>query len=211
MREGERARTAEPWVWLSSAAASCEREPPEDVRQMDLNRPLGDEQSLRDLSVGRSLGRHLGDARSLGVSDSTPLRATRRARAPLASSSVSDRAARAAAPQIDASSTARRRCSLGPGRADQLSAARLPARCAPWRVLELRRGAAQHLDRLTELREPGVALGVTQAARARGATSIGSGGGAHRPAGPVSRPSVRRRCTNATLPSSAGTQSAMAW
>src|SRR6266516_1518201 len=49
--------------------------------------------------------------RSLGVSEATPLRAIRRGRAPVASSSLPARAARGAAPQIVASSSAWRSCS----------------------------------------------------------------------------------------------------
>ena len=103
--------------------------------------------------------------RSLGVSDSTPLRATRRGRAPVARSSRLG--TRDEGRRRRRSSPARRRAggARAPRRGDWPAEAPLPARRAPSRARAWRATLAEHVDRLLEQRH--AALPPSSEARAR--------------------------------------------
>ncbi len=104
--------------------------------------------------------------RSLGVSDSTPLRAMRRGRAPVARSSLSARAAsgRGAADRRQLERMPKLLAGLGAAVGSAKRRSQLGARL---RVLELRRRPAQHVDRFLEQLEPALAA-LDEACRTQG-------------------------------------------
>src|SRR6266498_3357920 len=113
--------------------ARTDRELAVDARQVNLDRPLGDEERLGDLSVGEPFCRQLGDAplarreRVDAAEGETP------GRAPVASSSRSARATISVAPQVVASATAWGSCSRAGG-GGWLCEVPPRAQCAPSRA-----------------------------------------------------------------------------
>src|SRR5512132_3583618 len=163
-RFGERAR---------ELRARADRELAVDAREMDLDRPLSDEERLRDLAVGGAFGRQLGDAALTGRQRLDAAQGdTPRARAggeKLALRTFGERAGAADRRQLESLTKllARLRAAVGP--------AKRGAQLGPGlRVLEPSRRPAQDVDRFHEELEPALAA-LDEACRTQG--------GAERPRG----------------------------
>src|SRR6266542_5975471 len=146
--------------------ARADRELAVDAREVDFDRPLGDEERLRDLAVGGPFGRHLGDAPLAGgerleaaQGDAPGTRAGGEELALGAGGEgrgAADRRQLERVPKL----LARLRATVGSAKRRSQLGARL-------RVLELRRRVREHLDRFPKEREPLLAT-LDQSRRAQG-------------------------------------------